>query len=54
MIRKNNKAKKREFKGIIFDVLAIGEKSMITRMNYKKGDHVPFHNHPNEQSGYAI
>ena len=54
MIIKNSEAKTKEFKGVIFDVLAIGEKSMVTRMNYKKGDHVPFHNHPNEQSGYVI
>ena len=27
---------------------------MITKMNYKIGDSVPFHKHPNEQAGYVI
>jgi len=27
---------------------------MVTKMNYKFGDNVPLHSHPNEQSGYVI
>ena len=27
---------------------------MVTKMKYKLDDHVPFHAHPNEQSGYVI
>jgi len=54
MITKKENARKREFKGISFDVLAIGQKTMITKMNYKIGDQVPFHAHPNEQSGFVI
>ena len=54
MITKNQNAKPRTFKGVSFDVLAVGEKSMVTRMNYKVGDNVPPHAHPNEQSGYVI
>ena len=27
---------------------------MVTKMNYKIGDKVPAHSHPNEQSGYVI
>lgn len=27
---------------------------MITKMNYNIGDKVPFHSHPNEQSGYVV
>ncbi len=54
MITKNRDAKNRKFKGVSFDLLAVGQKSMITRMNYKVGDSVPFHSHPNEQSGYVI
>ena len=27
---------------------------MVTRMNYRVGDKVPPHSHPNEQSGYVI
>jgi quercetin dioxygenase-like cupin family protein len=54
MITKKENAIKRQFKGVDFDVLAIGQKSMVTKMNFKVGDIVPFHSHPNEQSGYVI
>ena len=54
MITKKEDAKKRVFKNVSFDLLAIGEKSMVTKMNYKTGDVVPMHFHPNEQSGYVI
>ena len=40
--------------GVDFELLSKGQKSMITKMNYKTGDKVPFHNHPNEQAGYVI
>jgi len=54
MIVKSENAKNRQFKGVSFDVLAVGQKSMVTRMNYSVGDNVPLHSHPNEQSGYVI
>jgi quercetin dioxygenase-like cupin family protein len=54
MIVKSDEAKQREFMGVNFDVLAVGEKSMVTKMNYKIGDKVPGHAHPNEQSGFVI
>lgn len=54
MIVKSENGKKREFKGVSFEVLAVGEKSMITRMNFRKNDNVPFHKHPNEQNGYVV
>ncbi len=54
MIVKSNKSKHKEFKGVKFEVLSTGVKSMITKMNYDEGDSVPFHSHPNEQSGYVI
>ncbi len=54
MIKKSNEAKHREFKDVSFDVLATGAKSMVTKMNYKIGDNVPLHSHPNEQAGYVI
>lgn len=54
MITKKEDALKRQFKGVSFDVLAIGQKSMVTKMNFDVGDVVPFHSHPNEQSGYVI
>ena len=54
MIIKSKDSKQREFKGVHFEVLATGDKSMVTKMNYKNGDRVPPHAHPNEQSGYVI
>ena len=54
MITKKEDAKIRQFKGVSFEVLAVGQKSMVTQMNYKVGDKVPLHSHPNEQSGYVI
>ena len=54
MITKKEDAKSREFKGVTFEVLAVGEKTMVTKMIYKVGDKVPLHSHPNEQSGYVI
>ncbi|MFA6199525.1 MAG: cupin domain-containing protein [Bacteroidales bacterium] len=54
MITRKQNVKPRQFKGVSFDVLAVGEKSMVTKMNYKIGDKVPPHAHPNEQSGYVI
>ena len=54
MIVKSTESKKREFKGVDFELLSNGTKSMITKMNYKIGNKVPFHHHPNEQAGYVI
>ena len=54
MITTKENSKKREFKGVSFDLLSSGKKSMITKMNYKIGDIVPLHKHPNEQAGYVI
>jgi len=54
MIIKKQNAKSRQFKGVSFEVLAVGKKTMVTKMLYKVGDKVPLHSHPNEQSGYII
>jgi quercetin dioxygenase-like cupin family protein len=54
MIVKSTKAKMREFLGVKFELLAQGEKSMVTKMLYKVDNHVPYHQHPHEQSGYII
>ncbi len=50
MIIKSKDSKQREFNGVTFEILATGNKSMVTKMNYKIGDKVPLHSHPNEQS----
>ncbi|MCV9927880.1 cupin domain-containing protein [Flavobacterium sp. LS1R49] len=44
----------KQFLGVDFVVLSIGKDSMVTKMLYKSTDNVPFHQHPNEQSGYVI
>jgi quercetin dioxygenase-like cupin family protein len=54
MIVKAVDGNRRTFLGVNFVVLARGKDSMITKMLYKTEDRVPFHKHPNEQSGYVI
>jgi quercetin dioxygenase-like cupin family protein len=53
MIVKSANGVPREFKGVSFDVLSVGKHMMVTRMRYQAGDHVPAHQHPNEQAGYV-
>lgn len=53
IVKKEN-AVSRQFLGVDFVVLSIGKDSMVTKMLYKSTDSVPFHQHPNEQSGYVI
>ncbi len=54
MIVASKKAQERNFLGVDFVLLSHGPESMVTKMLYKKEDSVPFHKHPNEQSGYVI
>lgn len=54
MIVKKDDAKKRTFKGVNLDTLAVGEKSMVTKMNYVEGNFATLHKHPHEQCGYVI
>ena len=54
MILKRADSKEREFKGVNFDLLAYSKQIMLTKMNYKIGNLVPNHSHPNEQCGYVI
>ncbi|WP_227377445.1 cupin domain-containing protein [Haladaptatus halobius] len=53
-IVKATDAEKNEFQGVSFDVLAVGEKSMVTKMHFEEGNDVPAHSHKNEQSGYVV
>ena len=60
-IIKNNKvivrkedASKKVFKGVSLDSLAVGEKSMVAKMNYVKGNFASTHQHPHEHCGYVI
>lgn len=54
MIVTADEAKSRSFLGVRFLVLSHGPDSMVTKMLYKQDDFVPFHKHPNEQSGYVL
>jgi len=54
MIVKSEEAKRNSFYGVDFVVLSHGQKSMVTKMLYKSEDNVPYHKHPNEQSGYVL
>lgn len=53
VVRKED-ALKKFFKGVSLDSLAVGEKSMVTKMNYVKGNFATTHQHPHEQCGYVI
>lgn len=54
MVVKKGDAKKRVFKGVSLDSLAVGEKSIVCKMNYVPGNFATEHTHPHEQSGYVI
>lgn len=47
-------AQKRTSFGVAFDLLATGPQSMMTKMHYRVGNVIPFHAHPNEQTGYIL
>lgn len=51
---KKEDAKQRIFKGVSLDSLAVGEKSIVCKMNYAAGNFADAHKHPQEQSGYVI
>jgi quercetin dioxygenase-like cupin family protein len=51
---KSSEAKQRNSFRVAFDLLAIGPQSMITKMHYRKENIIPFHSHPNEQTGYLL
>lgn len=54
IVVKRPEALKHVFKGVSLDSLAVGEKSMVTKMNYVKGNFADTHCHPHEQCGYVI
>lgn len=53
-IVKKEDAVKRMFKGVSLDSLAVGEKSIVCKMNYVVGNFATEHTHPHEQIGYVI
>ena len=46
MVVKKGEAKKRVFKGVSLDSLAVGEKSIVCKMNYVIGNFAAEHTHP--------
>ena len=51
---KSSEGKQRNSFGVAFDLLVIGQQSMVTKMHYRKENMIPFHSHPNEQTGYIL
>jgi quercetin dioxygenase-like cupin family protein len=51
---KYTEAQKRNSFGVSFDLLATGPQTMVTQMHYRPENIIPFHSHPNEQSGYLL
>ena len=54
MVGRLQDARSRSFHGVEIDVLVSGSEGMVTKMRFKGGDKVPFHSHPNIQSGYVM
>lgn len=54
IVVRKEEALKREFKGVSLDSLAVGEKSMVSKMNYVQGNFATTHQHLHEQCGYII
>lgn len=54
MITRSHDAQKRSFQGVSFDLLATGERAMVTKMLFDESDDVPFHDHPPTQAGYVV
>ncbi len=54
MVTKAADAQPREYSGVNFELLAVGEETMVTKMLYEAGSEVRPHDHPNEQSGYVV
>jgi len=54
MVVKRKDCRVQKFKGFNFLVGAVGERMMITLMQFSKTDRVGAHEHPNEQAGYCF
>ena len=54
VVTKAEDAQAREYSGVNFELLSVGEETMVTKMLYEEGNQVRLHDHPEEQSGYVI
>ncbi len=51
---RSTETKPRASFGVAFELMATGPQSMLTKMHYRKDSVIPFHSHPNEQTGYLL
>ncbi|MGC9529017.1 MAG: cupin domain-containing protein [Candidatus Bipolaricaulaceae bacterium] len=54
MIVKQQEHKRRTFMGVEFLVGVVGERMMVTLMQFKRGRQPGAHSHPHEQVGYCL
>ncbi len=54
MVIKRKDYEVKRFRGFSYLKGAAGEKMMVTLMQFKKGDRVEAHEHPNEQAGFCL
>ena len=52
--KKSEGSFKNPIKGIKLKTLAFGKKTLITEFRLEKGNLLPIHSHPHEQTGYLI
>ena len=49
MVTKAADSQPREYSGVDFELVAVGEETMVTKMLFEEGNKVLPHDHPNEQ-----
>lgn len=54
MVVKRKDYRTKKFRGFNFLLGAVGERMMVTLMQFKKDDEIGAHEHPNEQAGYCL
>jgi quercetin dioxygenase-like cupin family protein len=52
--KKNNSKYKQALEGIQFKTLVYGEKTLLSEFRLEKGNILPMHEHPHEQTGYLV
>lgn len=52
--KKDDSEYKQPLEGIAFKTLVYGEKTLLSEFKLQKGNTLPMHNHPHEQTGYLI
>jgi len=52
--KKDGLAYKKPLEGIEFKTLVYGEKTLLSEFRLQKGNILPMHDHPHEQTGYLV